>query len=433
MAKYINRSTGYELNNSSMIDSRFASSSLATERKTAITKRYKGLHVFIEDIDKDYWYRDGTDDTDFVEYCPNGPLNLVTSIYNDTTILNNIPDEYERFGIEVFIRQNALVGTVTDWIYSSSEEDWIPDETPYADNPTGSHIEADVVFCDAASFVVTGGKLTSPAFPDADTNKDLVVVALRPWLSTRTITRFRWVNNEWVVETTKYSGIRTLAYEESKARLNKQNGFTCCVVNIGIEDEDDPSVPVTVNEYRFTANGWSPVTSAPSGPSGPMIVEVDENATPAQVKTAIGNAFSSAGISPIPAGQEANVVFKTQNDVPVKISKYIYLSDWEIMSGTQEVRFTIPASGNVASDNADVSISESSNHTIVTIPHNFSTQYIDVSIYDDSDNDATRGPKVYAATECVELPNDAGFAVEITFDQTQASLGGSKFIAVFQK
>ena len=424
---HTNRSNGFSISNGSTIDSRFTAATLSDARAFGDIVRYKGLRIFVENENKEYWFRDGVTDTDLVEYSDYGPFQLVASqIYNDQAHLAGIPASYQRLGTEVFIKQATLSGSVADYEYIKSGKN----DPGHWGDPTAAN--ADVVFCAASSLVVTDGILTAPEFPSADTDKDLVVVALYPWKSTREFYRFSRSGDNWVINE-EFDG-EVFPYEDTRNREVGYNGLVACVVTIS----ETTANPAVYHHYRFNGTTWEEVTAAPSGPSGPMIVEVDENATPAQVKTAIGNAFSNAGISPIPAGQEANVVFKTQNDVPVKISKYIYLADWEIMSGTQEVRFTIPASGNVASDNADVSISESNNHTIVTIPHNFSTQYIDVSIYDnsgetdvDGDGRADEGPKVYAATECVKT--QGGYAVKITFDQSQASLGGSKFIAVFQK
>ena len=127
-------------------------------------------------------------------------------------------------------------------------------------------------------------------------------------------------------------------------------------------------------------------------------------------------------------GYEANVVIQSS---PKKVSKYVYLNGkWEIMSGTQEIAFQIPASGTDGGNGTTVTDNNGAS-TTVTIPHNFSTQYVDVTIYDDSDDIPTRGPKVYVATECVSGAN--GNAVEVSFDQAQSSLVGQKFIAVLQK
>jgi hypothetical protein len=95
----IRTSQNFDVNAQFPIDSRLTSPSMATALNMPFYQRYKGLKIFIIDIQQEYWFRDGTDNTDFIPYKPENFM-IVTSIA-------------ERDSIPLQLRREGMIVNVT--------------------------------------------------------------------------------------------------------------------------------------------------------------------------------------------------------------------------------------------------------------------------------------------------------------------------------
>ncbi len=120
--------TGLRILDNSPVDNRTRYETIEEVLTTLNTaRRYVGLKIFIISLGKEYWFRDGIRNADFIEYAPGGssvPANSPLRVVSTVEERDAIPVDTRFEGLEVNVVKDGVMSKYV-LLGGLTNDDWV--------------------------------------------------------------------------------------------------------------------------------------------------------------------------------------------------------------------------------------------------------------------------------------------------------------------